>query len=227
MSPPLSPVSRTCIGPDEVPFRHGEHASLNHTAHRGAESSTRRHEATCLFGRDPEEAQAREVRQLAEAMREMQARLGRLAQRLATADERRERLSGRLEGQVDEFETVAVKAQQQRQPPHRQLDNEPGSAPGAAGVGEPFVMPFHFLCAGTFRGHTAPVWALASHGSRMFSGSSDQMIKVWDMIAYTCIMTLEGHAGEIRRYRLCTRLLVSLGTHRPPDSCISARFRAM
>lgn len=35
-----------------------------------------------------------------------------------------------------------------------------------------------FKCKGTFVGHQGPVWALTVHGDLLFSGSSDETIKV-------------------------------------------------
>jgi len=35
-----------------------------------------------------------------------------------------------------------------------------------------------FKCVGTYVGHTGPVWALVLKGDMIFSGSSDQTIKV-------------------------------------------------
>ena len=35
-----------------------------------------------------------------------------------------------------------------------------------------------FKCKGTFVGHQGPVWALAVYGDLLFSGSSDETIKV-------------------------------------------------
>ncbi|XP_014663646.1 PREDICTED: E3 ubiquitin-protein ligase TRAF7-like [Priapulus caudatus] len=53
-------------------------------------------------------------------------------------------------------------------------------------------------CKGTFVGHMGPVWCLCTHGDYLFSGSSDNTIKVWDTsTTYKCIKTLERHTGIV------------------------------
>ena len=44
-------------------------------------------------------------------------------------------------------------------------------------------------------GHTGFVWSvcLSGDGSRLFSGSVDKTIKVWDVSTGACVQTLEGH----------------------------------
>lgn len=55
-----------------------------------------------------------------------------------------------------------------------------------------------FKCQGTFVGHEGPVWALCMCGEQLFSGSSDNTIKVWDLSAtYTGPKTLTGHSGIV------------------------------
>ena len=51
----------------------------------------------------------------------------------------------------------------------------------------------------TLRGHTSEVYclALSADGKRLFSGSWDQTIKVWDLEAGKEIMTLRGHTAGI------------------------------
>ncbi|XP_065065622.1 E3 ubiquitin-protein ligase TRAF7-like isoform X3 [Rhopilema esculentum] len=53
-------------------------------------------------------------------------------------------------------------------------------------------------CKGTFVGHQGPVWCLSVFGYYLFSGSSDNTIKVWDTRSnYKCIKTLNDHTGMI------------------------------
>ncbi|KAK2142968.1 hypothetical protein LSH36_891g01006 [Paralvinella palmiformis] len=55
-----------------------------------------------------------------------------------------------------------------------------------------------FKCKGTFVGHQGPVWCLCVYGDYLFSGSSDQTIKVWNTTTnYICVKTLEGHGGIV------------------------------
>ncbi|EDQ84936.1 uncharacterized protein MONBRDRAFT_12342 [Monosiga brevicollis MX1] len=60
-----------------------------------------------------------------------------------------------------------------------------------------FTMPFTFQCSGSFKGHAGAVWALSSHRSLLFSASSDQTIKAWDLQRMACVATLTGHQGII------------------------------
>lgn len=53
-------------------------------------------------------------------------------------------------------------------------------------------------CKGTFVGHQGPVWSLCVYSSLLFSGSSDNSIKVWDTRSnYKCINTFAEHSGMI------------------------------
>eukprot|EP00730_Choanoeca_flexa_P003197 TRINITY_DN11325_c0_g1_i2.p1 TRINITY_DN11325_c0_g1~~TRINITY_DN11325_c0_g1_i2.p1 ORF type:complete len:516 (+),score=88.41 TRINITY_DN11325_c0_g1_i2:73-1620(+) len=60
-----------------------------------------------------------------------------------------------------------------------------------------FEMPFTFKCLGSFKGHSGPVWALASINNTMFTASADMTIKCWDLSRMSCISTLKGHQGVI------------------------------
>lgn len=53
---------------------------------------------------------------------------------------------------------------------------------------------------GTLRGHSGPVDALcvSADGKRLFSGSRDSKIKVWDVATGACVQTLGGHEGWVR-----------------------------
>lgn len=62
-----------------------------------------------------------------------------------------------------------------------------------------------FKCIGTFVGHQGPVWALAVHGNVIFSGSSDETVKVWDTrstASFKVKKTLQNHRGIV--HALCT-----------------------
>ncbi|XP_065899712.1 E3 ubiquitin-protein ligase TRAF7-like isoform X1 [Dysidea avara] len=53
-----------------------------------------------------------------------------------------------------------------------------------------------FQCKGTLVGHQGPVWALVPIGDLLFSGSSDNTIKVWDVSQYF-VKTLSGHENTV------------------------------
>lgn len=55
-------------------------------------------------------------------------------------------------------------------------------------------------------GHTDAVRALATADNRLFSGSYDGTVKVWDVETLECLKTLAGHTGPVRT-------LVSSGGH--------------
>mmetsp|Transcript_13198 Transcript_13198/g.39721 ORF Transcript_13198/g.39721 Transcript_13198/m.39721 type:complete len:612 (-) Transcript_13198:116-1951(-) len=72
-----------------------------------------------------------------------------------------------------------------------------------------------FKCVGTFVGHQGPVWALAVHGDLLFSGSSDETIKVWDTrtsAAFRVKRTLQGHRGIVHALATYDHVLYS-GSH--------------
>ena len=52
--------------------------------------------------------------------------------------------------------------------------------------------------AGARAGHTDAVRALAAANSRLFSGSYDGTVKVWDVDTLVCLKTLAGHTGPVR-----------------------------
>lgn len=47
-------------------------------------------------------------------------------------------------------------------------------------------------CIKTLTGHTGPVRTLVYSGGRMFSGSYDKTVRVWDVNDLTCLATLQG-----------------------------------
>lgn len=48
------------------------------------------------------------------------------------------------------------------------------------------------------QGHSGAVRALAASPLRVFSGSDDTTIKVWDSRTLQCLKTLEGHEDNVR-----------------------------
>eukprot|EP00042_Codosiga_hollandica_P034369 m.240002 g.240002 ORF g.240002 m.240002 type:complete len:684 (+) comp54393_c0_seq6:154-2205(+) len=69
---------------------------------------------------------------------------------------------------------------------------------------------YHMKCKGTFVGHQGPVWALAVHGDLVFSGSSDETIKVWNVSTnFSCQRTLNDHRGIIHALHVYNHRLYS------------------
>ncbi|KAJ4829934.1 hypothetical protein Tsubulata_021498 [Turnera subulata] len=58
---------------------------------------------------------------------------------------------------------------------------------GSTGTPNPFQL------AATLKGHTGAVICLAVKDNRLFSGSMDSTIAVWDLDTLQCISTLRGH----------------------------------
>ena len=52
------------------------------------------------------------------------------------------------------------------------------------------------LC--TLRGHTGMVQCLTAVGGKVYSGSFDETIRVWDTATHECISTLRGHTDYVR-----------------------------
>ena len=59
------------------------------------------------------------------------------------------------------------------------------------------LYPHMFKCKGTVSGHTGPVWTLVATDTLLFSGSSDETIRVWSIETFQCLHVMEGHTGII------------------------------
>jgi WD40 repeat protein len=68
-------------------------------------------------------------------------------------------------------------------------------------------IPFNFQCLGSFKGHGAAVWALASLNNVLFTASADETIKCWDLSRMACVQTLKGHQGDWNESWLCDELM--------------------
>jgi len=56
-------------------------------------------------------------------------------------------------------------------------------------------MPFTVKCIGTFKGHKGTVWSMAVYADRLYSGSGDGTIKLWDIadLRRGCLKTVHAH----------------------------------
>ncbi len=61
----------------------------------------------------------------------------------------------------------------------------------------------------TLQGHNNSVFSLALDGQRLFSGSDDNTIKIWDLNTNTCTATLQGHNGSVESLALDGQRLIS------------------
>jgi WD40 repeat protein len=72
------------------------------------------------------------------------------------------------------------------------------------GLASPGLRTHALKCVNTLSGHHSGIRVIAVHHSRVFTGSYDNTIKVWDLDSGSCEATLEGHAAWIRSL-FCSR----------------------
>ncbi|GLJ54865.1 hypothetical protein SUGI_1178220 [Cryptomeria japonica] len=66
-----------------------------------------------------------------------------------------------------------------------------------------------FEPAASLAGHTKPVVTLVSGAERLYSGSMDETIRVWDLGTFQCIQTLRGHTSVVMSLLLWEQFLLS------------------
>ena len=71
-----------------------------------------------------------------------------------------------------------------------------------------------YKCLATLEGHTGHVRCLTLYGNKLFSGSWDNTIRVWDADTHEHLATLEGHAGWVSCLTLHGNKLFSAGDDR-------------
>mmetsp|Transcript_36304 Transcript_36304/g.60122 ORF Transcript_36304/g.60122 Transcript_36304/m.60122 type:complete len:391 (+) Transcript_36304:153-1325(+) len=72
------------------------------------------------------------------------------------------------------------------------------TAASSSPVSSNFFRPAGLKCVNTLSGHHAGVRTITVHNERIFTGSYDNTIKVWNLDSATCEATLEGHTAWIR-----------------------------
>jgi F-box and WD-40 domain protein CDC4 len=50
----------------------------------------------------------------------------------------------------------------------------------------------------TLKGHQGGVWALATSGDTLVSSSTDQMIRIWNLVTGRCTHVFGGHTATVR-----------------------------
>ena len=55
----------------------------------------------------------------------------------------------------------------------------------------------HDCLVRTLLGHSHAVWAVATDGTYVVSGSSDRTVKLWDLASGVCVRTLVGHTATV------------------------------
>ena len=71
-----------------------------------------------------------------------------------------------------------------------------------------------YKCLARMEGHTHAVECLTLYGNKLFSGSSDNTIRVWDADTHKHLATLEGHTSYVSCLTLCGNKLFSAGYDR-------------
>ena len=67
-------------------------------------------------------------------------------------------------------------------------------------------------CLGTYVGHLASVTCVVSYMDNLISGSSDDLIKIWDTTSnYSCLKTLEANKGGIKMMTIKDNMLFTVG----------------
>lgn len=120
---------------------------------------------------------------------------------LASLSEKVEYLEKSSVGKIGQLDDRQMKLQKDVNDARHGVDfvmNELQHVQVQLGVAGTMDLQHIYKCKGTFVGHSGPVWALCVIGNLLFSGSSDNTIKVWDAgIGFKCVKTLTGHDGLI------------------------------
>lgn len=66
-----------------------------------------------------------------------------------------------------------------------------------------------FEAAASLAGHTLPVLSLVSGANRLYSGSMDHTIRVWDLETFQCIQTLRDHTSVVMSLLCWDQFLLS------------------
>ena len=68
----------------------------------------------------------------------------------------------------------------------------------------------------TLAGHDAVVFALVACGQRLMSSSSDQTVKLWSMVTWACVQTVQAYAARSAQFiHRCERVDTGGGDCQP------------
>lgn len=149
------------------------------------------------------------IEKLTQALEARDQEIAFLRAMLVKISEKVERMEGTLEQRTDNLDDNHTRLSAEVRDNSRNiqdLQREMSAVQAKLGLVDDYEIigaSHMFKCKGTFVGHQGPVWALACHADLLFSGSSDETIKVWDTsVSFKCKKTLNAHRGIV--HALCT-----------------------
>ncbi|KJE94942.1 tnf receptor-associated factor 7 [Capsaspora owczarzaki ATCC 30864] len=189
-----------------------EHTPCAHRARgcpfKGAAAQVKLHLASCRYESIKELLKTSEdqILTLTQALHNREEELSFMRTMLAKVSEKMEQLSITVERRLDLVDKNMLKVAGESADMLRQLNDVKGEVLARMGVVDEieFITTNTFKCKGTFVGHQGPVWALVVYKDLLFSGSSDETIKVWSATEFKCKNTLTGdkaHKGIV--HALC------------------------
>ncbi|KNC49632.1 E3 ubiquitin-protein ligase TRAF7 [Thecamonas trahens ATCC 50062] len=124
-----------------------------------------------------------------------------LTQTVLDLSHKLENLAGNIEHKLDIYDQTICKMHISIEDTRRQvghsLDEITMVKQRIGSEADTQIYPHLYRCKGTVSGHSGPVWTLAATETLLFSGSSDETIRVWSLATYQCLHTLEGHNGIV------------------------------
>eukprot|EP00117_Sycon_ciliatum_P040688 scpid31882/ scgid29858/ E3 ubiquitin-protein ligase TRAF7; RING finger and WD repeat-containing protein 1; RING finger protein 119; TNF receptor-associated factor 7 len=182
------------------------HAKYN-CPFRGTQDQVREHLQTCRFEmlKDFLSEVHEKISRLQRQVRQKDEEITFLRTMLANVSDRLNMLEKNYEFRMERLDEAQAKLQREvtDYKSHTNiLSNEVSTIASRTGMARD-VQPFK--CVGTFVGHEGPVWSLCTSGDLLYSGSSDNSIKVWGPVptvwdpnsSYRCQRTLSGHTGIV------------------------------
>eukprot|EP00794_Sanderia_malayensis_P008900 gene8900-9851_t len=178
------------------------HASYN-CGFKGTDQQLEEHLNECKYEaiKDFISLTEEKLQQSTALMQEKDQEISFLKSMLAKMTDRMDRMEKSMEIRIDLLDENQTKLSSDYMEARRSLNHieqELSSMDARVfNIGQFDVQPT-LKCKGTFVGHQGPVWSLAVFGYYLFSGSSDNTIKVWDTRSnYKCKKTLANHTGMV------------------------------